>query len=130
MPATAAQLAHRIVQTLRTGKHQAYLVGGCVRDLLLKVTPKDYDVATEARPEEVARMFPGSLQVGAHFGVMIVREGGAQVEVATFRSDHNYLDGRHPGEVHFEMDPRMDALRLDFTINALLMDPVTGEILD
>lgn len=130
MPATAAQLAYRIVEKLRTEKHQAYLVGGCVRDLLLKVTPKDYDAATDARPDEVARMFPGSLQVGAHFGVMIVREDGAQVEVATFRSDHNYLDGRRPGEVHFETDPRMDALRRDFTINALLLDPETGEILD
>jgi poly(A) polymerase len=74
---------------------------------LLKVTPKDYDVATDARPDEVARLFPGALQVGAHFGVMIVREGDAEVEVATFRSDHNYIDGRHPSEVHFENDPRM-----------------------
>ena len=101
-----------------------------MRDLLLKVNPKDYDIATDARPEEVEQLFPGSLHVGAHFGVMLVREGEAQVEVATFRSDHNYVDGRHPSEVLFETDPRKDVLRRDFTINALLMDPESGEVLD
>jgi putative nucleotidyltransferase with HDIG domain len=130
MPITGAELAYRIVVDLRRRGHQAYFVGGCVRDLLLKVTPKDYDIATDARPDEVARLFPGALQVGAHFGVMIVREGDAEVEVATFRSDHDYIDGRHPSEVQFENDPRMDVLRRDFTINAMLMDPVTGEVLD
>ena len=101
-----------------------------MRDILLNVNPKDYDIASDARPEEVERLFPGSLHVGAHFGVTIVREGDSQVEVATFRSDHNYVDGRHPSEVLFETDPRKDVLRRDFTINALLMDPESGEVLD
>ena len=105
-------------------------MGGCVRDLVLKVTPKDYDIATDALPAAVQLLFPGALLVGAHFGVTIVREGDAQVEVATFRSDHNYVDGRHPSEVLFETDPRKDVLRRDFTINALLMDPESREVLD
>jgi poly(A) polymerase len=130
MPTTGPDFARRIVGTLRSSGHQAYFVGGCVRDLLINVNPKDYDVATDARPDEVARLFPGSLQVGAHFGVMIVREGETQVEVATFRSDHNYVDGRHPSEVLFETDPGKDVVRRDFTINALLMDPETGQVLD
>ncbi len=130
MPTTGPDLARRIVASLRSLGHQAYFVGGCVRDLLLKVNPKDYDIATDALPVDVERLFPGTLQVGAHFGVMIVREGDAQVEVATFRSDHNYVDGRHPSEVLFETDPRKDVLRRDFTINALLMDPESGEVLD
>ena len=75
-------------------------------------------------------MFPGAGRVGAHFGVVLVREDGAQVEVATFRSDLEYRDGRRPEGVHFETDPRQDALRRDFTINALFLDPVTGEVLD
>lgn len=127
---TGSGLARKIVETLRSAKFQAYFVGGCVRDLVLKITPKDYDVATDARPDEVELLFPKSLRVGAHFGVMIVREGDAQVEVATFRSDHNYVDGRHPSEVLFETDARKDVLRRDFTINALLMDPGSGEVLD
>jgi len=130
MDTNGPELAHRIVKTLRSRGYQAYFVGGCVRDLLLKVNPKDYDIATDARPEEVALVFPGALEVGAHFGVTIVREGDAHVEVATFRSDHNYLDGRHPSVVLFETDPRKDVLRRDFTINALLMDPESGDVLD
>src|SRR5437868_5409355 len=130
MPTTPDEFARQIVRTLRSHGHQAYFVGGCVRDLLLKVNPKDYDVATDASPDQVARLFPGALQVGAHFGVMIVREGEMQVEVATFRSDHNYVDGRHPSEVVFETDPQQDVLRRDFTINALLLDPETGQVLD
>ncbi|MBM3748109.1 MAG: CCA tRNA nucleotidyltransferase [Acidobacteria bacterium] len=110
--------------------HAAYLVGGCVRDLLLGREPADYDLATDAPPERVLALFPGAHLVGAHFGVALVREGDAEVEVATFRSDHSYLDGRHPGEVRFETDPRQDVLRRDFTINALLMDPQSGEVLD
>ncbi len=115
---------------LRTAGHQAWLVGGCVRDLLLGRRPKDYDVATDARPERVAALFGKSEQVGAHFGVMLVRDNAAQVEVATFRSDFTYSDGRRPDAVHFESDPRQDVLRRDFTINALLLDPASGEVLD
>jgi putative nucleotidyltransferase with HDIG domain len=123
-------LAVSIIRRLREAGHAAYLTGGCVRDLLLGRAAKDFDVATSARPDELLRLFPGSGQVGAHFGVVLVHEGREQVEVATFRSDLEYLDGRHPDGVHFETDPRQDALRRDFTINALLLDPVSGEVLD
>ncbi len=116
---------------LRNAGHAAWLAGGCVRDLLLGRIPKDYDVATSARPEDVLRLFPNASLVGAHFGVVLIRnEHNAQVEVATFRSDLDYSDGRHPSGVHFETDPRQDVLRRDFTINALLLDPATGEVLD
>src|SRR5436190_22489557 len=117
------KLARLIVERLRAGGHSAYFVGGCVRDLLLGRVPKDFDVATSAQPAELLRLFPDAGQVGAHFGVVLVHEEGAQVEVATFRSDLEYLDGRHPEAVGFETDPRDDVLRRDFTINALLLDP-------
>ena len=123
-------LAHAVVSALHAGGHQAFLVGGCVRDLLLGVVPKDFDVATDARPERIVELFPGSGQVGAHFGVVLVRRGGSQVEVATFRSDREYSDGRRPDAVHFEGDPRQDVLRRDFTINGLMMDSETGTVLD
>lgn len=125
-----ARLARRIVDVLRSHGKQAYLVGGCVRDLLLGGTPKDYDVATDAPPEEVLRLFPKAQKVGAHFGVVLVREDDDEVEIATFRSDHSYSDGRRPDRVEFETDPRQDVLRRDFTINALLLDPETGRVLD
>lgn len=124
------ELARHIVTKLKSRGHQAYFVGGCVRDLLLGGQPKDYDVATDARPDEITASFPHSGLVGAHFGVVLVREQRAQVEVATFRSDHAYLDGRHPAGVSFESDPRQDVLRRDFTINALLLDPDRDEVLD
>lgn len=127
---TNEALAKSIVRRLRAAGHSAWLVGGCVRDLLLGRTPKDFDVATSAKPDELLRMFPDAGEAGAHFGVVLVREDGAQVEVATFRSDLEYADGRHPSGVHFESDPKQDVLRRDFTINALLMDPDTGEVLD
>jgi tRNA nucleotidyltransferase/poly(A) polymerase len=124
------QLARHISATLKERGRQAYLVGGCVRDLLLNRTPKDFDVSTDATPDEIASLFPSSELVGAHFGVVLVRADGAQVEVATFRSDHAYSDGRRPDSVRFETDPRQDVLRRDFTINALMLDPASGEILD
>jgi tRNA nucleotidyltransferase/poly(A) polymerase len=123
-------LARRVIETLRRAGHQAYLVGGCVRDLLLGRKPEDYDVATDARPDRIMDLFPRSGRVGAHFGVILVRDVFSQVEVATFRSDHDYTDGRRPSLVHFERDPRQDVLRRDFTINGLMMDPECGEILD
>src|SRR5450432_366129 len=123
-------LADVVIARLRAAGHQAYLVGGCVRDLLLGLQPKDYDVATDARPDRIMDLFPGSGSVGAHFGVVLVRDAFHQVEVATFRSDHAYEDGRHPEFVRFESDPRQDALRRDFTINGLMMDPVSGEVLN
>ena len=127
---TSDELARSIVARLRSAGHQAYLVGGCVRDLLLDRVPKDFDVATDARPDRVTELFERSEQVGAHFGVVLVRENTAQVEVATFRRDASYSDGRRPDAVRFETDPRQDALRRDFTINALLLDPTTNEVLD
>src|SRR5580698_2250260 len=111
--------AIEIAADLRSRGLQAWLVGGCVRDLILGHEPKDYDISTDARPEELLQLFPKAQLVGAQFGVALV-DG---VEIATFRSDHSYTDGRHPGEVVFETDPRQDVLRRDFTINALLLDP-------
>src|SRR5512146_90578 len=123
-------LARNVISKLRSAGQQAWLVGGCVRDLLLGCHPKDYDVATDARPDRLMDLFPRSGRVGAHFGVVLVRDAFSQVEVATFRSDHDYEDGRRPGAVRFERDPRQDVLRRDFTINGLLMDPDTHEVLD
>ncbi len=106
-------------------------MGGCVRDRLLGIVPKDYDVSTDAVPAEMLSLFPQSESVGAHFGVILVTRGsGVQVEVATFRSEGAYEDGRRPETVHFETDPALDAQRRDFTINGLLQDPVSGEVLD
>ena len=124
------EAAHRICRTLREAGHQAYLVGGCVRDLLLKRQPDDFDVATDATPDRVQELFPGSIAVGARFGVVIVVAEGAEVEVATFRSDIGYSDGRHPDRVVYSRTPEEDVRRRDFTINGLLMDPQSGEVLD
>ena len=123
-------LARQVIETLRRAGHQAYLVGGCVRDLLLGRKPEDFDVATDARPDRIMDLFPRSGRVGAHFGVILVRDVFSQVEVATFRSDHDYTDGRRPALVHFERNPSQDVQRRDFTINGLMMDPDSGEILD
>jgi len=137
--------ATSIAQTLRQQGFQAYLVGGCVRDLVLQRDPKDYDVATNATPQQVMNIFPETYAVGAQFGVVLVpaphgdvanTEAGEvtskshAVEVATFRSDIGYSDGRHPDEVRFSRDPREDVARRDFTINGMLLDPVSGEVLD
>jgi tRNA nucleotidyltransferase/poly(A) polymerase len=108
-----------IAKELKARGYQAWLVGGCVRDLVLGREPKDYDVSTDATPSHLLEIFPNAQLVGAQFGVVLV--GG--VEVATFRSDHAYQDGRHPERVSFETDPRQDVLRRDFTINALMLDP-------
>ncbi|HEX4007053.1 MAG TPA: CCA tRNA nucleotidyltransferase [Acidobacteriaceae bacterium] len=129
MKLTAAQLAaERIVGTLRAAGHEAYFAGGCVRDLLLGVAPKDFDVATSAHPERVLSLFPKTFAVGAHFGVVLVCDevDGAEIvtEVATFRSDGVYLDGRHPAEVRFSASAEEDVLRRDFTINGMMLDPV------
>jgi putative nucleotidyltransferase with HDIG domain len=129
--AARTALAADLIATLRGRGHKAYLVGGCVRDRLLGVTPKDFDVATDARPDQVAAYFPGARLVGAQFGVALVGGGdGIQVEVATFRSEGVYSDGRRPDEVRFESDPALDARRRDFTINGLMLDPFSGEVLD
>jgi tRNA nucleotidyltransferase/poly(A) polymerase len=124
------ELARKICRTLRASGHQAYLVGGCVRDLLLGREPCDYDVATDALPQRVQEMFPDSLGVGARFGVILVSEDGAQVEVATFRSDLGYSDGRHPDRVAYSRSPEEDVQRRDFTINGLMLDPEDQRVLD
>jgi len=124
------ELADLICATLRQSGQQAYLVGGCVRDLLLDREPADYDVSTDARPERVQELFPHSVAVGAKFGVILVVEDGAQVEVATFRQDVGYSDGRHPDRVVYSDSPQEDVRRRDFTINGLLMDPATREVHD
>ncbi len=118
--ASSLALATDVVRRLREAGHQAYFVGGCVRDLLLGLPAQDYDVATDALPEQVVALFPGSLEVGARFGVVVV-EG---VEVATFRNDGLYTDGRHPEAVSYTRDPSEDVRRRDFTINGLLYDPL------
>jgi putative nucleotidyltransferase with HDIG domain len=124
-------LATGILRDLRARGHNAYLVGGCVRDRLLGIVPKDFDVATDATPEEILSYFPGSELVGAHFGVILVGSpDGVHVEVATFRSDGIYFDGRRPEQVHFETSPALDAQRRDFTINGLMLNPLSGEVLD
>jgi poly(A) polymerase len=127
---TSRQLAEQICATLRVRGHQAYFVGGCVRDLVLGREPADYDVCTDARPERVQELFPRSLAVGAKFGVILVVEDSVQVEVATFRSDIGYSDGRHPDRVVYSKTAEEDVRRRDFTINGLLMDPANGEVLD
>jgi poly(A) polymerase len=126
------QAARDIVAALRARDHQAYFAGGCVRDLLLGVTPKDFDVATSATPDIVMEMFAKTYSVGAHFGVVLVctpnKEGGEiATEVATFRHDGAYSDGRRPDAVRFSADAREDVLRRDFTINGMLLDPVVFE---
>ncbi len=127
---TNKDLAEYVIRRLRGNGHQALLVGGCVRDLLLNRQPKDYDVATDARPEQIVNLFEHAGLVGAHFGVVLVCEAGAMVEVATFRSDLEYTDGRRPEGVRFESNPRADAMRRDFTINGLFLDPISGEQFD
>jgi len=124
------QAAVEILQRLRGEGFQAFLVGGCVRDLVMGFVPKDYDISTDATPEQVTRLFPESLTVGAQFGVVMVPREGGNVEVATFRSDGRYTDGRHPSEVRYAKTPQQDVLRRDFTMNGLLYDPVKEQVLD
>lgn len=126
----AEELAREIVRKLRGAGHKAWLVGGCVRDHLLGLEPEDYDVATDALPERVAALFENSFLIGPDFGVVLVRRGDVEVQIATLRSDHRYVDGRRPAAVTFVDDPRLDVQRRDFTVNGLLMDPDTGEVLD
>ena len=120
--------AIEIIRELRQHKHQAYFVGGCVRDLLLRREPADYDIATDATPDEVMQIFPETYAVGAQFGVVLVpvKDSGfdGTIEVATFRNDGAYSDGRHPDQVSFSQQPEEDVQRRDFTVNGLLLDPL------
>ena len=127
-----------VLERIRDEGHSAYFVGGCVRDLLLGVAPQDYDIATSARPADIISLFPETLAVGAQFGVVLVlvRPNGTrdvapvQVEVATYRSDVGYSDGRHPDAVRYSDTAEEDVQRRDFTINGLLLDPLTNEVID
>jgi poly(A) polymerase len=118
-----------VLTRLREEGHVAYFAGGCVRDLLLGIEPKDYDVATDAPPQRVRELFRNTQAVGQAFGVILVRQGRSIVEVATFRSDGRYLDGRHPQSVQFA-SAQEDARRRDFTINGLFLDPLTDQVID
>ena len=133
--APAHHAAAEVVAHLRAAGHEAWFVGGCVRDLLMGIEPKDFDVATSALPDQVLNLFPRTFAVGAHFGVVLVSSQGSggdeiMTEVATFRSDGAYSDGRHPDAVRFSQSAEEDVKRRDFTINGMLLDPETGEVLD
>ncbi len=123
------ETARELVARLQARGHTAYFAGGCVRDTVRGVAPKDFDIATDARPEEVQQIFARTFAVGAHFGVIAVIENGIQFEVATFRSDDAYIDGRRPSSVHFS-SPEDDAQRRDFTINGMFFDPAKNEVID
>jgi poly(A) polymerase len=121
--------ARELALRLKAAGHEALFAGGCVRDRLLGHEPKDYDIATSATPAQVTAIFPGSNEVGAHFGVVIAKHGGHHVEIATFRTDGSYRDGRRPESVTFST-PQEDAQRRDFTINGLFENPETSEVID
>jgi tRNA nucleotidyltransferase/poly(A) polymerase len=121
--------AIEIIEELRRHGHEAYLVGGCVRDMVMKIEPADYDIATSAHPEEIIRIFPRTESIGAQFGVVLVIYRGKPFEVATFRSDEAYVDGRRPTGVVFT-NVKQDVLRRDFTINGLLYDPTARLVID
>ncbi len=121
--------ARRLVQRLRDAGHVALYAGGCVRDRLLGKEPHDYDIATDARPEQVQALFRRTIAVGAQFGVIVVMEDGYDYQIATFRNDQAYIDGRHPTGVVFS-SPQEDAERRDFTINGMFFDPLTDEVID
>jgi poly(A) polymerase len=126
---SARDAAYELARRLKAAGHEALFAGGCVRDKLLEREPKDFDIATSATPAEVLALFPGSIEVGAHFGVVIVKHHGHHVEIATFRTDGSYMDGRRPETVTFST-PEEDAKRRDFTMNGLFERPETGEVID
>ena len=128
-PLSPCEAATRIASTLKGAGFTAYFAGGCVRDRVLGIEPADYDVATDATPEQIVAVFPSARGVGEAFGVMLVRMGGRTIEVATFRSEGGYTDGRRPTEVRFT-NAAEDAQRRDFTINGLFEDPATGKVID
>ena len=125
MEKTARQIANR----LREQGHIAYFAGGCVRDMVRSLPPKDFDIATDAMPDAVQKMFPRTYAVGAHFGVVVVVDNEMNFEVATFRADGAYVDHRHPVDVRFS-SPEEDAKRRDFTINGMFFDPAKNEVID
>lgn len=124
-----SEIARSIVQRLKQAGFTALYAGGCVRDRLMRAEPHDYDIATDARPEQVQKLFPRTVSVGAHFGVIVVLEGGNEFQVATFRNDGQYLDGRRPENVTFS-SAEEDAKRRDFTVNGLFYDPIEEQLID
>ena len=124
------QKAAKVVRRLRNAGFEAYFVGGSVRDLVRGIEPREYDIVTSAKPEHVRRLFPRTYPVGESFGVIIVLEEGEKYEVATFRTEEDYADGRRPARVELAASAEEDVRRRDFTVNGLLMDPETGRILD
>lgn len=129
MSASLETSARAIVQRLHDAGHTALYAGGCVRDRLMGAEPHDYDIATDARPEQVQALFRRTVAVGAHFGVIVVLDGSSEFQVATFRNDGLYIDGRRPETVSFST-PEQDAERRDFTINGLFFDPLTERLID
>ncbi len=126
---TIRDTATEVVSALQKAGYTAYLAGGCVRDELMGSEPVDYDIATDAKPKIVKKLFRNTRAVGEHFGVILVYINGNSIEVATFRIDAGYSDRRHPDTVQFS-DAKHDAMRRDFTINGIFMDPITGQIID
>ena len=121
--------ALEVLRRLREAGHVAYFAGGCVRDLLLGITPKDFDIATDAPPARVRTLFFNTQAVGAAFGVILVRLRRSMIEVATFRTDGAYTDGRRPDAVRFTT-AQEDARRRDFTINGMFFDPLEDRVID
>lgn len=129
-PSDLYDVAKNVISQLRGPGYRAFFVGGCARDMALGVSPREYDIATSATPEELAALFPHTVPVGASFGVILVIVGTYRFEVATFRKDESYSDGRHPDSVSYSASEEEDVLRRDFTINGMLYDPEREEVID
>lgn len=129
MPTALRNTAEKIVERLRFAGHDAFFVGGCVRDIVRGMEPEDYDIVTSAHPEQIMQIFPRTVPVGIRFGVVLVVEDGRNYEVATYRSDDAYIDGRRPSGIRYTTAEE-DVRRRDFTVNSLLMEPHTGRIID
>ena len=122
--------AVKIIEILSDAGFESYIVGGAVRDLLIEKNPKEYDICTSATPNEINKIFKKSKLVGQSFGVSIVLQDKYAFEIATFREDFDYLDGRHPDKVKYTKNVEHDVKRRDFTVNGLLFDPIANEIID
>ncbi|TFG77398.1 MAG: CCA tRNA nucleotidyltransferase [Thermodesulfobacteriales bacterium] len=129
-PSELLDFTREVVVELRKAGHKAFCVGGCARDTLLGIEPKEYDITTSATPEEVSEIFPHTVPIGVSFGVILVITGKYQFEVATFRKDQSYTDGRHPDKVIYSSEEQEDVRRRDFTINGMLYDPIEEEVID
>jgi len=130
MPENIRKIAIDIVKNLNRAGYKALFAGGCVRDEIMGIEPDDYDIATDARPDEVMALFEKTVPVGVQFGVVLVVIDNIPFQVATFRADDRYIDGRHPESVHLSASAEEDALRRDFTINGLMFDPIAGKLYD